>query len=64
GRDIIATMQRRYEDQRVIIPTVLLRDGQEVLLDDKSLEDIQTSTGADIHLADGVTSMVEAVIAT
>lgn len=64
GRDIIETMQRRYEAQRVIIPTVLLRDGQEMLLDDKSLEDIQTSTGADIRLADGVSSMVEAIIAT
>ena len=62
GQDIIETLGNDYRDKKVILPEVVFREGQDVLLDDVCLEDIKTSSGADIHTADGsARSLVEAI---
>jgi putative radical SAM enzyme (TIGR03279 family) len=62
GQDIIETLGNDYRDKKVILPEVVFREGQDVLLDDVCLEDIKMSSGADIHTADGsARSLVEAI---
>ena len=64
GQDIIETLGNDYRDKKVILPEVVFREGQDVLLDDVCLEDIKMSSGADIHTADGsACSLVEAILA-
>jgi len=53
GQDIIAALGQNYKGKRVLIPDVLLRDGQEILLDDVSLEQIQQQSGADLITVGG-----------
>lgn len=63
GRDIIAAMNDLYRGQRVIIPTVVFRAGEDMLLDDIRLEEIQQRTGADIRTADSVRGLIDAIMA-
>jgi len=51
GRDILAALGHRHRGQRVIIPDIVLRDGHDVLLDDMSVEQLKSSSGADICVA-------------
>lgn len=53
GRDIIDALGQSYKGKTVLIPEVLLRDGQETLLDDITIQDIQTSSGAKIVSVNG-----------
>ncbi|MDD2932211.1 MAG: DUF512 domain-containing protein [Fermentimonas sp.] len=63
GQDIIATLGNDYRNKKVILPEVVFREGEDVLLDDVCLEDIIRSSGADIHTADGsACSLVEAIL--
>ncbi len=48
GRDIIAALGQSYKGKRVLIPEVLLRDGQETLLDDITIQQIKEHSGANI----------------
>jgi putative radical SAM enzyme (TIGR03279 family) len=64
GQDIIRTLGSSYQDKIVIIPGVVLRDGQDILLDDTSLEDIKKKTQANIRISDGsARSLIEAILA-
>lgn len=63
GRDIINAMGNNYKDRIVIIPEVVLKDGQEILLDNISIKDIAEISGASILTVDGsACSLVEAVL--
>jgi NifB/MoaA-like Fe-S oxidoreductase len=53
GRDIIAALGSNYSGKKVIIPRVILKQGQNVLLDDTSIEDIEQASGARILTVDG-----------
>ena len=64
GQDIIAALNNNYRNQKVILPEVVFRDGQDVLLDDVSLQDIIKATGADLRTVDGTAgSLINAIIA-
>lgn len=56
GRDICTALERNYEGKRVIIPEVVFKQDQEILLDDISLDTIKEKTGADIITVDGTAS--------
>jgi len=63
GQDIISALGSKYQGKRVIIPGVVLRDGQDVLLDDTSLEDIKNRSQASIRVSDGsAQSLIEAIL--
>lgn len=53
GKDIIAALGQSYIGKKVLIPEVLLRDGQETLLDDITIQDIKENSGAEIAVVDG-----------
>jgi putative radical SAM enzyme (TIGR03279 family) len=53
GGDIIRTLGQSYKGKTVLIPEVLLRDGQQTLLDDLTIKDIMESSGAEIVTVDG-----------
>lgn len=63
GQDIIAALADKYAGKRVIIPEIVCRDGQDVLLDDISLTMIREKSGADIKTVDGTAqSLVETIL--
>jgi len=63
GQDIIAALGDAYEGKRVIIPEVVFREGQDVMLDDTSLEEVKEKSRADIRIADGsALSLIEAIL--
>jgi putative radical SAM enzyme (TIGR03279 family) len=53
GGDIICTLGQKYEGKRVIIPEIVCREGQDILLDDISLDKIREASKADIVTVDG-----------
>lgn len=63
GRDIINALKDDYRDKIVIIPEVVFKEGDLVLLDDISLHDIKEKTGARIYTVDGsAVSLVQTVL--
>lgn len=63
GQDIIHTMGNDYRGKIVLIPEVLLRDGQETLLDDIRIKDIKDQSGAEIYtVAGSAEAMVERIL--
>jgi NifB/MoaA-like Fe-S oxidoreductase len=53
GKDIIAALGSNYEGKKVILPEVVLKQGEDVLLDNISIKDIEKITGARIFTVDG-----------
>lgn len=53
GSDIISALGQKYEGKRVIIPEIVCREGQDILLDDISLAKIKEVSKADIITVDG-----------
>jgi len=63
GTDIINCLQNNYRGKKVVIPEVLLQEGSTMLLDNITLEEIASRTGAVIRTTDGsARSLVEAVL--
>lgn len=63
GRDIIAALGKEFEERVIIIPQVVLKEGQEILLDNVSIDEIAESSGARIIMVDGsACSLVEAIL--
>ncbi|QGT99835.1 Fe-S oxidoreductase, related to NifB/MoaA family with PDZ N-terminal domain [Candidatus Syntrophocurvum alkaliphilum] len=63
GNDIIKAINGNHKGKRIILPDVVLKEGQ-ILLDDTSLEDIEEKTGADIKIVDGsARDLIRAVLA-
>lgn len=64
GTDIINTLSRDYQGKRVILPDIVFREGQDILLDDISLADIGKQTGADLKITDGsARDLIDAILA-
>lgn len=63
GTDIINCLQDNYRGKKVVIPEVLLQEGSTMLLDNITLEEIASRTGAIIRTTDGsARSLAEAVL--
>lgn len=63
GCDIINALGKEYIDRTVIIPEVVLKNGQDILLDNISIKEIADISGACILTVDGsASSLVEAVL--
>lgn len=63
GQDIIAVLGSDYQGQRVILPAVVFKEGQDVLLDGICLSEIKACSGADIVIAENdPQSLWEAII--
>lgn len=50
GSDIIDCLGSKFKDETVIIPRVVLKEGEDVLLDDVTISEISAQTGARILL--------------
>lgn len=63
GQDIITALGKKYTDKIVLVPEVLLRDGQETLLDDIHIEDIKKQSGALIYpVAGNAEALIEGIL--
>ncbi|MBO8159559.1 DUF512 domain-containing protein [Thermosyntropha sp.] len=63
GRDIIDALGDKYKGKKVIIPRIVCKEGEDVLLDDVSLKEIEDKTGAEIYTVDGSAfSLVETIL--
>jgi len=56
GKDIIDTLGHNYHGKRVILPDVVLKEGQDVLLDNITVNQIQDRTQTELKIA-GSTAM-------
>jgi len=62
GQDIIGKLGKKYAGKKIVLPKVVLKEGQDILLDDISIQQIKDKTGADICVADcSALSLVSAV---
>jgi len=52
GQDIMAGLGSDYQGQRVILPAVVFKEGQDVLLDGICLSEIEARSGAEILVAE------------
>ena len=63
GKDILQVMENKYQGQDVIIPEIVFKQGDDVLLDNISLEELRQRSGAHISTVDGsARSLVETVL--
>lgn len=63
GSDIIHALGREYAGKIIVIPEIVFKEGQQVLLDDISLLDIEKETGAIIRTVDGTAkSLIDTII--
>lgn len=53
GADIIAALGKRFAGKKLIIPEIVFKEGQHIMLDNCSLEDLHEKTGAEIFTVDG-----------
>lgn len=52
GRDIVAALQGRELGEILLLPDVLLRDGEEVLLDDMTPDDVARELGVEVRIVE------------
>lgn len=63
GHDIMQVLKRKYMGRQVILPTVLLKEGQHVLLDDMTVSQLEQESGASIRLAGGsARELIDAIL--
>jgi len=63
GQDILEALGDKQVGKEVILPAVVLRESSEVLLDDRSVGDLERESGCRILVVDGsARSLVEAVL--
>ena len=58
GQDLIDGLQGKDLGDAVLLPAVLLRQGQPVFLDDLSLEDVQQRLGVPLQVVGGAAEVV------
>ncbi|MBC7075760.1 MAG: DUF512 domain-containing protein [Syntrophomonadaceae bacterium] len=62
GQDIISKLGTKYAGKMVLVPEIILKEGQDVTLDDMSIEDMKDKTGADIRVVEcSALSLVKAI---
>ena len=52
GHDILRTLGRCYEGERILLPKTVLRDGGTLLLDDMTVSQLSAMSGAEIEAVD------------
>lgn len=52
GSDLVKALGTDFKGQELLIPSVMLRDGQGIFLDDMTLEQLREHTGADIRVVE------------
>lgn len=62
--DIIQALKDKHLGNALILPSVMLRDGEEVFLDDLTISDVAHKLQAKVQVVDGPTDLVEAVLGT
>lgn len=63
GKDILQVMENKYQGQEVIIPEIIFKQGDNILLDNINLEELRQRSGAQIHTVDGsARALVETVL--
>lgn len=63
GKDILQVMKNKYQGQKIIIPEIIFKQGDNILLDNISLEELRLKSGAQIHTVDGsARSLMETVL--
>jgi len=63
GKDILQVMENKYQGKEVIIPEIIFKQGDDILLDNISLEELRQKSGAQIYTVDGsARSLVETVL--
>lgn len=63
GHDIIDSLGNKYQGKKVVIPSIVCRHGEDVLLDDMTVADIRAQSHADIIVAEaGARGLVQAVL--
>ncbi len=63
GKDILQVMKNNYQGKQVVIPEIIFKEGDDILLDNISLEELRQRSGAHIYTVDGsARSLVEAVL--
>ncbi len=63
GRDIIKTLGTDYAGQTILLPEIIFKEGQDILLDDLRWADIQRACGAQLKVIETTASaLIEAII--
>lgn len=63
GTDILAVLGDSYAGKKIILPEVVLKQGQDILLDDLSLQDLQRISQAQIITVDGTAAdLIQSII--
>lgn len=63
GKDLLASLGSNYAGKKAILPEVVLRQGEDVFLDDISVKDIERISGAQVVTVDGTAAdLVNAIL--
>ena len=62
GRDIVSQLRGRELGEELILPSSLLRSGEEVLLDDMTLEELSRALGVRIRIVSGGAELLRAML--
>ena len=62
GQDLLDGLQGRDLGERVLIPSVMLRQGQPVFLDDLTLEEVEQRLGCPLQVVGGAAEVVAACL--
>ncbi len=64
GGDIIKALKNKNLGDAVILPSVMLRDGEEVFLDDLTVSDVANKIQTPVEVVDGPENLVEVLLGT
>ena len=64
GGDIIKALKNKNLGDAVILPSVMLRDGEEVFLDDVTVSDVADKIQTPVEVVDGPENLVEVLLGT
>lgn len=62
AQDIIAGLRGKEIGQLLLLPTVMLRNGEDLFLDDLRVSDVSESIGVPVEVVEGPRGLVEAVL--
>ena len=62
GQDLLDGLQGRDLGERVLIPSVMLRQGQPVFLDDLTLDEVEQRLGCPLQVVGGAAEVVAACL--
>ena len=63
GQDIIKALGQDYIGKTILIPEIIFKEGQDILLDDITLEDIKKASGAELKPVEvNASALIEAIL--